>query len=336
MSPGGSGFLRRGRGLPRRCGDVPRPARRRCRSSRVAPQVRGCPRGHGPALLGHDGCPAGAGMSRVRQDGCIPCWGLPRRCGDVPEPGSRGTQACGVAPQVRGCPDPLVQQQVGKRGCPAGAGMSRHDYGREPGREGLPRRCGDVPICRTLSCPTGVVAPQVRGCPASTAWGRRSSRCCPAGAGMRTAERQHHTFQHTIDLRKPKSRKSKVKTTRTSQPKPRARKQPKPSPKTVSQRTPLSPEEKALRQKAYDAARSNTPERREQKRLRAQEQRRQAGELGLCRDCPNPAKPGQTRCETCAEKHRASRRRAKDQATQKGSRPPGSPPCSDATLVTGV
>ena len=212
------------------------------------------------------------------------------------------------------------------------------------GKGWFPRPRGDRPLDAHRRPWVPMVPPPTRGYTRPARHPLGVGPADPADAGMRTAERQHHTFQHTIDLRKPKSRKSKVKTTRTGQPKPRARKQPKPSPKTVSQRTPLSPEEKALRQKAYDAVRSKTPERREQKRLRAQEQRRQAGELGLCRDCPNPAKLGQTRCETCAEKHRASRRRAKDQATQKGSRPPGSPPCSDATpppttatpLPTGV
>ena len=47
----------------------------------------------------------------------------------------------------------------------------------------------------------------------------------------------------------------------------------------------------------------------EYRRLLAQEKRRKARELGQCRSCSNPAIPGQTRCPTCAEKHRESLRR---------------------------
>ena len=59
----------------------------------------------------------------------------------------------------------------------------------------------------------------------------------------------------------------------------------------------------------YDRQRNKTPERREQNRLNAQEKRRRAKEQGLCRHCPNPAIPNQTRCPSCAEKHRVSRRK---------------------------
>ena len=46
-------------------------------------------------------------------------------------------------------------------------------------------------------------------------------------------------------------------------------------------------------------------------RLRAQEKRRKAKELGKCRTCSNQAIPGQTRCPTCAEKHREYKRRSR-------------------------
>ena len=67
----------------------------------------------------------------------------------------------------------------------------------------------------------------------------------------------------------------------------------------------------------YDGQRNQTPERRQYRRLLAQERRRKAKELGLCKNCPNPAKPGQTRCPTCAEKRReyGRRIRAKRKAT---------------------
>jgi len=49
-------------------------------------------------------------------------------------------------------------------------------------------------------------------------------------------------------------------------------------------------------------------QRRELRRVRAAEERQRRKELGLCRDCPNVAVEGQTRCSDCAEKHRQSRK----------------------------
>ena len=43
-----------------------------------------------------------------------------------------------------------------------------------------------------------------------------------------------------------------------------------------------------------------------QSRKKRREQRRAAG---LCKDCPNPAIPNQTRCEVCAERNRVARRK---------------------------
>ncbi len=48
-------------------------------------------------------------------------------------------------------------------------------------------------------------------------------------------------------------------------------------------------------------------EKRELRRVRAAEERQRRKELGLCRDCPNTAIAGQTRCADCAERHRQSR-----------------------------
>ena len=74
---------------------------------------------------------------------------------------------------------------------------------------------------------------------------------------------------------------------------------------------PSQMEDRKQQRTEYDRQRDQTPERREYYRLHAQERRRKAKELGLCKSCPNPAKPGQTRCPTCAEKHRESRIRSK-------------------------
>ena len=55
----------------------------------------------------------------------------------------------------------------------------------------------------------------------------------------------------------------------------------------------------------------NPDERRERARARAVEHRQKLKEAGLCRDCRQPAILGQTRCLSCADKHRQSRQPAK-------------------------
>ena len=58
-----------------------------------------------------------------------------------------------------------------------------------------------------------------------------------------------------------------------------------------------------------DRIRRQRPERNEYQRRIAKEMRQKAKALGKCKSCPQPAIPGQTRCPSCAEKHRVSRRR---------------------------
>ena len=146
----------------------------------------------------------------------------------------------------------------------------------------------------------------------------------PAHAG--TTPTKGRFFQHTFKLpennrrhraktRKPPTQKPPRKpTVRKPQKKaavPKAR-QPKRRPE------PTPAEVEARRQKLLDYYRlkNQTPEHKERARLFAQEKRRKSKELGLCRDCPNPAIPGQSRCETCAEKHRQARKRAEERASQ--------------------
>ena len=62
-------------------------------------------------------------------------------------------------------------------------------------------------------------------------------------------------------------------------------------------------------------------ERKEYKRRHTQAKRQEAKEMGLCKGCRNPAISGQTRCETCAEKHRESRRRWQAQRKRKPQAP---------------
>ena len=55
-----------------------------------------------------------------------------------------------------------------------------------------------------------------------------------------------------------------------------------------------------------------TPEERQERgRARAVEKRSKLKAAGLCKDCRQPAIPGQTRCSSCADKHRRSRQPAK-------------------------
>ena len=65
-----------------------------------------------------------------------------------------------------------------------------------------------------------------------------------------------------------------------------------------------------MARREYEQDRNRNPERREYHRRYAQEQRQKVRELGKCRHCNKPAIPSQTRCPTCAESHRQSRRRS--------------------------
>ena len=60
---------------------------------------------------------------------------------------------------------------------------------------------------------------------------------------------------------------------------------------------------------AYERLRQQRPERRKAQNERYQKRREKAKLAGKCANCPNQAIEGQTRCETCAEKHRKYRRR---------------------------
>ncbi len=72
-----------------------------------------------------------------------------------------------------------------------------------------------------------------------------------------------------------------------------------------------TPEER----REYERARGQTPERKEYRRQLRRKQIRIAKETGKCKDCSNPAIPGQAKCESCAEKHR--QRRRKDDANRR-------------------
>ena len=98
-----------------------------------------------------------------------------------------------------------------------------------------------------------------------------------------------------------------------SNPKPKSARPKKPSKqpsnrKASPRRTPLTPDEKAERNRKYSQNKRQTPEAKERRRLYDQEKKQRCKELGLCVNCEDPAKEGETRCEKCAKKHSATRR----------------------------
>ena len=149
------------------------------------------------------------------------------------------------------------------------------------------------------------------------------ARADPADAG--TTPTKGRFFQHTFKLPE-NNRRHRAKTrkppTRKPARKPTARKPQKEAapkarqPKRRPEPTPAEVEAKRQKLLNYYRLKNQTPEYKEHARLFAQEKRRKAKELGLCRDCPNPAIPDRTKCETCAAKHKEYRRRTEEQAAQ--------------------
>ena len=135
--------------------------------------------------------------------------------------------------------------------------------------------------------------PRTRGDRPSIDGGQPSPVLVPP---LRFSKRIH--FQYTIALpfrstpkRKPTKRKSKPA-----------------KPKRVKHsRQPATPEELELRRqrrREYEKNRNQRPERKQYAREREKNKRQRAKELGLCCTCSQPAISSQTRCPSCAAKHR--------------------------------
>ena len=107
-----------------------------------------------------------------------------------------------------------------------------------------------------------------------------------------------HTFEFTFSLPKPAN---------TRKPKPRV------------EPTPEQIEAQKKARRAYEQKRNQTPARKEFKRRVTQERRDKARLLGICVVCGAPSIPDNTRCETCAEKHRVSKRLSQRRARQKAA-----------------
>ena len=121
-----------------------------------------------------------------------------------------------------------------------------------------------------------------------------------------------HTFEFTFSLPEPANKGGGSPTRKNPAGTGKSLKKAAPRATKPKQRTapdPVQTDAKRQNQVEYDRQRNKSPERVEYRRLREQERRRQAKLLGLCKNCSNPAIAGQTRCLSCAEKHRQSRRR---------------------------
>ena len=109
---------------------------------------------------------------------------------------------------------------------------------------------------------------------------------------------EERTFQHHFEITRPEPKK-KPKMVR--KPKPKKEKPRKaPTPKRTH-------EEQREARRLYERARNKQPERKEAARLHAKKIRKERKENGQCRSDSNEAIPGQTRCESCRDKHNRSR-----------------------------
>ena len=81
--------------------------------------------------------------------------------------------------------------------------------------------------------------------------------------------------------------------------------------KEGNQAKPDTPATTKTDSKEYDRTSSQTTERKEYRRTWQQNSRHEAKGYGLCTECKEkPPIPSQTRCQKCAEKHRAYREKA--------------------------
>ena len=132
------------------------------------------------------------------------------------------------------------------------------------------------------------------------------------GSVMGVNHTEGQVFQHTIDLTKKRKRhKQPDRREKMAPAKAIAKKQPtKPAPSRTPEEIAAAEETSQVARREYEQARNRNPERMEYNRRLAQEQRRIAKATGKCRNCPEPAIPSQTRCPTCSDAHRQSRRRS--------------------------
>ena len=155
-------------------------------------------------------------------------------------------------------------------------------------------------------------------------------RQSPGPAGVAKERIFESTFELPSPKRRPGHKPKNAKKPPVQKP-PRKPKVKKPSKKAAPKErtskrrpepTPAEVEAKKQARREYDQKRRQTLERKELQRRVAQARRDEAKKLGICKDCPNPAVPDRTKCETCAAKHQASRSRrtAKENAAARHRR----------------
>ena len=181
------------------------------------------------------------------------------------------------------------------------------------------------------------LSPRGRGNLAITAYTIAIERSIPAWAGISRVKRYVAQRSFPIEQKKrttPARNKQTAKPPRpkrhnnpTPTPKPRVRheaateiqREEKPGAILQEQVNPTTQTKAALtrevkktptKREEYDRARSQTPERKEYRRQHQRKVDKIAKETSKCVSCPNPAIKDQTRCETCAERHREYRRRS--------------------------
>ncbi len=126
-------------------------------------------------------------------------------------------------------------------------------------------------------------------------------------------EPKKSTTSHRATTRKPKA---KQKTNRKKAT-PRAKPQPR-MPKPRVKPTPAELETRQEKRREYERQRSQTPERKDLKRRSTQGRREKAKLLGICVECGvAPPIPDETRCQTCAKRHREYQKQTKERAAQK-------------------
>ncbi len=135
-------------------------------------------------ILGEYGYPAHAGMDPAIPRDPIRADGLPRPCGDGPDPLTALAALCAVTPPMRGWTLIARTGPVFLMGYPAHAGMDRRGKATARLECRLPRPCGDGPTLGTLMSPSVSVTPPMRGWTLGVSMISVSNPGYPAHAGM--------------------------------------------------------------------------------------------------------------------------------------------------------
>ena len=228
------------------------------------------------------------------------------------------------------------------------AGSPPHAWGQLPGRCGWRGRLRFTPTCvgtaftDELQRRVQKVHPHMRGdSRAATTINPATSGSPPHAWGQSALCSKRITFQHTFPL--PRRSQSKptptdraaasdpvfLKTTDRRRPGKPPRTNPAPDftkstrATTVETASAANAKQTPEERREFERVRSQTPERKEYRRQLRRKPIRIAKETGKCKDCSNPAIPGQTKCETCAEKHRQRRRKDDANRRAKANQMPG-------------